>query len=344
MKKRYLYMDILNILSMISVVAMHVNGIVHTYSTARCWRTSLVIDGICNFAVPVLLMLSGANLLNYRKKYDTKTFFKKRFNRVLIPTIIWLAIMSIWKICIIKVIDVKGIGISGFIDLLFNNKIEVTYYYLFAILGVYLTMPILSTIVNEKNKKILWYLVFTYLIFNTLIPNILVLFNINWNGDFRLMIGGYVVYAVLGYLLSIEKISKKKRILIYVLGMLAIIYRYVTTYIWSTEANTIVKTTWGYFQFIAYAQAAAVFLFIKNLNLKKLEKNEKLTKIIAKIASCSFGVYLLHLIVKYYEVTIFNLNIRSWQFRTIGVITTYLISLTIVLIIKKIPILKRIVG
>ena len=187
-------------------------------------------------------------------------------------------------------------------------------------------------------------MVFTYLIFNTLIPNILVLFNINWNGDFRLMIGGYVVYAVLGYLLSIEKISKKKRILIYVLGMLAIIYRYVTTYIWSTEANTIVKTTWGYFQFIAYAQAAAVFLFIKNLNLKKLEKNEKLTKIIAKIASCSFGVYLLHLIVKYYEVTIFNLNIRSWQFRTIGVITTYLISLIIVLIIKKIPILKRIVG
>ena len=144
--------------------------------------------------------------------------------------------------------------------------------------------------------------------------------------------------------MELSNLDKKYRIIIYVLAMLAIIYRYVTTYIWSTDANTIVKTTWGYLQFYVFFQATAVFLFVKNLNLKKIENNKKITKVIANISGCSFGVYLLHLIVKYYEVTIFNLNIRSWQFRTIGVITTYIISLIIVLIIKKIPILKRIVG
>lgn len=228
--------------------------------------------------------------------------------------------------------------------MILNNKIEPTYYYLYLILGIYITLPLISQLTDNKYRKTLWYVVIIYFILNALLSNILLLIGIHWNNDLTIMLGGYLIYVILGYLLSTQDIDKKYRIIIYVLAILGMIYRYVTTYIWSTDANTIVKTTWGYLQFYVFFQAAAVFLFIKNLNLKKLEKNEKLTKIIAKIASCSFGVYLLHLIVKYYEVTIFNLNIRSWQFRTIGVITTYLISLIIVLIIKKIPILKRIVG
>ena len=172
----------------------------------------------------------------------------------------------------------------------------------------------------------------------------MLLFNIYWNDHFVILIGGYAIYAILGYLLAIQDVPKKYRILIYILAVLGMIYRYITTYVFSTNEGTIIKTTWGYLQFYVFFQAAAVFLFVKNFNLKKIENNKKITKIIAKVASCSFGVYLLHLIVKYYEIQIFSINIRSWQFRTIGVITTYLISLIIVLIIKKIPILKRIVG
>ena len=122
------------------------------------------------------------------------------------------------------------------------------------------------------------------------------------------------------------------------------VYRYVTTYWLSYSAHENVILTWkGHSQFCVILLSCAVFLFIKNINLKKIEKNKKITAIIAKIANCSFGVYLLHLIVKYYEIKIFSINIRSWEWRTFGVITTYLISLLIVLIIKKISILKRIV-
>ena len=184
----------------------------------------------------------------------------------------------------------------------------------------------------------------TFFIFNALIPNLLLLFGIKWNKDFTILIGGYLIYVILGYLLSTQDIPKKYRYILYGLAILGMLYRYVTTYIYSYDANTIIKTTWGYMQFHAIIQACAVFLFIKNLNLKKLETNKKITSYIAKISSCSFGVYLIHLIVKYYEVELLSINVRSWQWRTTGVITTYLISLLIVLIIKKIPVLKRIVG
>ena len=38
------------------------------------WLIDVVYQSLCIFAVPVFFMISGANLLGYRKKYDTKTF------------------------------------------------------------------------------------------------------------------------------------------------------------------------------------------------------------------------------------------------------------------------------
>ena len=212
-ENRYLYMGILNIIAIISVVALHCGGIGSTFSTARWWKTSLIIEVVCYFAVPMFIMLSGAHLMNYREKYDTKTFFKKRFIRVLIPTIAWFIIMSVWKIFIIKTLDVKGIGLNGFINLIFGNKIEFIYYYLFVIIGLYLTMPLLSQLAEKKYRNTLWYVVIVFFIFNSLIPQILIWFNINWNSDIGILIGCYAMYAILGYLLSTQDVPKNIGIL-----------------------------------------------------------------------------------------------------------------------------------
>lgn len=90
-KDRIVYFDILNILSIIAVIALHCNGIVHNFSTkySTAWATSLIVECVCYWAVPIFLMLSGANLIKYREKYDTKTFFKKRFSKVLVPFLFW---------------------------------------------------------------------------------------------------------------------------------------------------------------------------------------------------------------------------------------------------------------
>lgn len=80
-QKRVIYFDVLNILAIIAVVAMHMNGIVHLNPNIRAWNTSLVVDCIMYWAVSVFMMLSGATLMNYREKYDTKTFFKKSLQK-----------------------------------------------------------------------------------------------------------------------------------------------------------------------------------------------------------------------------------------------------------------------
>ena len=82
--KRILYFDILNIIACLSVVYLHCNGIVHEFTNTNAWKGALIIEVLCYFAVPIFLMLSGANLLNYKSKYDTNTFFKKRLMKVLV--------------------------------------------------------------------------------------------------------------------------------------------------------------------------------------------------------------------------------------------------------------------
>lgn len=341
-KNRIIYIDILNILAMICVVALHCNGIVHTYLNARSWTTSLLVEVICFWAVPVFLMITGATLMNYRNKYDTKTFFKKRVLKVVIPFVFWAIIMIIWKYSI-GYLNIEKFSIPNILNIIFTNQEESTYYFIFVILGVYLTLPILSHLADEKYRKTLWYAVIVLFITQSVLPVICTIFNIIYNNDLTILLGGYILFVLLGYLISTQEIKKRYRVIIYVLGILSMIFRYVMTYYWSTKAQNVDRTLFGYIQFHSVFLAAAVFIFVKNIKFNEIIKNNKISKFLSKISSCSFGIYLIHQIVMYYETHLLNINIYGWKWRTIGIITTYLISLTIVYILKKIPILKKVV-
>ena len=340
-KNRIIYIDILNIIAIIAVLALHCNGIVHGNPNTRSWETSLIVECLCYFAVPLFCMLSGATLMNYRKKYDTKTFFRKRIIKVAIPFIFWAIIMFLWKISTNRIDPLQYKTLADWINAFFSNREESTYYFMFTIMGLYLTMPLFSLMANEKCRKGLWLTVLLFFIFNAFLPNVLGLLKVQYNTNLSVNIGSYTIFIILGYLLSTQNIQKKHRILIYVGAIIGLIYRYLTTFVLSKEAGYVVKTTWGYSSWHSILLASSVLLFIKNLKVNyKLNKYEKY---ITSIAGCSFGIYLIHQIIMYYEINIFNINISSWEWRTIGIITTYLISLLMVFIIKKVPILKKVV-
>ena len=75
---------------------MHVNGCFWELRYERYWITANIIECICYFAVPIFFMISGATLLNYRKRYTTAVFFKKRFGKTLVLFLIWSVISAIW--------------------------------------------------------------------------------------------------------------------------------------------------------------------------------------------------------------------------------------------------------
>ena len=73
------YIYILNVLACIAVISMHHNGKVYAFSNTLGWKQALGVEVLAYWAVPVFYMISGATLMNYRERYSTETFLKKRF-------------------------------------------------------------------------------------------------------------------------------------------------------------------------------------------------------------------------------------------------------------------------
>ena len=90
--------DVINISACIAVVILHVNGAVWGGPYGRFWVTSLILECVFYWAVPVFFMISGATLMDYRQRYDTKTFFKRRFSKTLIPFLFWSFVSIFWAI------------------------------------------------------------------------------------------------------------------------------------------------------------------------------------------------------------------------------------------------------
>ena len=109
--------------------------------------------------------------------------------------------------------------------------------------------------------------------------------------------GGYLLFAVLGYLLHTTELSRLQRSAIYVLGILGAAVRYFHTVIFSVREGAINKLTWEYTNWPTILLAAAIFVFIKYACDYPIFRNEKFIRLIKWLSGASFGIYLIHVLV-----------------------------------------------
>lgn len=124
------------------------------------------------------------------------------------------------------------------------------------------------------------------MLFQSLLPTLYSIFGL----DFKVSIplGGYLIYALLGYYISTFSIEKNDKLCyaIYLLAVISMIIRYWFLYL-SYEKEPILFT---YFGLYAILPAIAMFLFFKRL--PKL--NSKVQKTFTYLAKRSYGVFLIH--------------------------------------------------
>lgn len=347
-KKYILYFDLLNIFACFAVVALHVNGAVHTFAKTRNWVSCMFIEALFYFAVPVFFMLTGATLMNYRKRYDTGAFFKKRIFKTFVPFMIWSIIGICWSIFYTKGMKISDINTPAkFISAVINCKGMGIYWFFPALFSVYLTIPLFSLVDEDKRigkKGIFTYLILVYIVLNVLLPFVCRLTGIQWNSALNAVsCGGYVVWFLIGYLLANTDINKKFRILIYILGLIGFFMYFYLTVQNSFKTGRFDKTYAGYMNIPAMLMGTAVFVLFKYGKWNFIEKHEKAVKFVRNLSAASFGVYLIHYYIKDFSIRHFGIDPRSTLYRIVGTFIIYGLSVIIVRVIQKIPVIRKMV-
>ena len=345
-RERVVFFDALNVVSCIAVVGMHVNGTaVNTFSKSGNWLFSMFIDCLCYFAVPIFFMLSGATLIDYRKRYDTGTFIRKRLKRTMVPFICWSIIAILWCILALRCLTWEDVNSPvKLINVIFNVKAFNIYYFFIDLFAIYLCIPFLGMISAEKRigkKGAYTYLIIYAFLSISFLPVVLGQFGIEWNSSLQNpLTGGYLIYVLLGYCLSKVELNKKNRYVIYMLGLIGFIVHYGMTTLLSYRDGAINFTFRGYLNFPTVLYAIAVFVAFRYV---QWDKHEKLVHVVSRLSGVSFGVYLIHKYPIYVICYLLQIDGFSIAWRIIGTMTVYVLSVVGVMCIQKIPLLKKLI-
>lgn len=334
-KQRVLYFDVMNILACLAVVTAHHNNHLHSYEASPNWLFSLGVECLVYWAVPVFLMVSGATLMGFHQRCGLKQYFTRRVTRTVIPWLLWSTALLLWKL---KTGQIPG-GEEPlhYIRLVLSNQVEGIYWFFGTLFGCYLMIPFLTWL--TPHRKALWYgvaVIFLLSLFQPLLAQYAPL------GDppVTALRNSLVIYILLGYLLNTADLSKKQRLGLYLAGLFCVLMRFGVTWAVSAQNQATSLVVRGTKMCNTIVFSSAVFVFLKQVDWEKVLP-AAVRRILPELAGCSFGVYLLHKVVMYYQQQLLGLALTDMVYKTLWVPVTYGSCVLIIWCLKKLPFIGK---
>lgn len=348
-KKHLIFVDLLNILSCFAVVALHTSLNVFTVSRSTSWLESLLLQALFIFAVPIFFMISGMNLIGYRDRYSTPVFFRRRLLRVgralLLASILCYALFALFPHSFYGAESfAHGAGIVDFVRRFLTNNIVDIYWFLYAIIYLYMLTPLLS--LAKDNKRVVEYVLIVTACISIGIP-LLERCGIdakyfgqlfNW----PLFSSVSLFYFMLGYYLS-HFVRRRIPSWILISGALLSVIASFASALWingwfgsnmnGAYHNYPISTE---SPFTAVLSACLFILFMQSERLfTKIPA--RWTSFIRRVSGASLGVYLFHiLIINWAGVNLTGSVAVFWQrLPFIRAVITYLITAFIVIVAKE---------
>ena len=347
-KKRVIWIELLRIMACIGVIGIHA-GSQHFRDMpldSSVWAVSNFYHGINRFAVASFIMISGCLYLDSKRTWNLRRLWKKNILPIAAAYIFWQMFYAVYRI-ITNGTLAKG-GKAALVKfMVYISKSYFHLWYLPMLIGLLIITPMLWEIVNSARGK-QWeeYMIVLFLVFQIL-PYTINYFPLPWKEHIMdilqtvqpEMVTGYIGYFILGHYLSHYEISKKLEYLVYVLGVITILAAIGLCYIASQKAGKPIQSFYENYTLAGFLWGTSFFLFFKN-HLSKIKWSEKQETIICYLGSCTFGIYLIHALIRdiLHRIGIDSMMISNTAIAIPVLITMiFVLSLAVVMIIKKIP-------
>ena len=347
-KKRVIWIELLRIMACIGVIGIHA-GSQHFRDMpldSSVWAVSNFYHGINRFAVASFIMISGCLYLDSKRTWNLRRLWKKNILPIAAAYIFWQMFYAVYRI-ITNGTLAKG-GKAALVKfMVYISKSYFHLWYLPMLIGLLIITPMLWEIVNSARGK-QWeeYMIVLFLVFQIL-PYTINYFPLPWKEHIMdilqtvqpEMVTGYIGYFILGHYLSHYEISKKLEHLVYVLGVILILAAIGLCYISSQKSGKPIQSFYENYTLAGFFWGSSFFLFFKNY-VSKIKWNEKQEKRICYLGSCTFGIYLIHALIRdiLHRIGIDSMMISNTAIAIPVLITMiFVLSLAAVMIIKKIP-------
>lgn len=344
-KEKELYLEVLRILAVLLVIFNHTDGFFLYFTNTGnplTYAYSLVLSVLCRINVPIFFMISGALLL--RREESFRQLFQRRILRIGSVLILFSAVQ--YGVDVLRG-HAQEVSLSYLLRGILSGGIEETYWYLYAYLGMLLLLPFLRILVRGMRQKEFRYLLLLELVFVILLPTVSRFTQIGVPGTlyevpvnvFYMLAGCYLAGKEHG--LTAAGAPSKGQIWagvlavpVCVLGACSVVY------------GTCLKTgSYTQESLDAFTPLLAVVVFeTVRVLCSRVSFSEKVQKGIVALGSCTFGIYLTEQLVRILLLPLYLYLCKT----TVGVIActvyvvgTYVVALLVTAILKRFPVLKR---
>lgn len=350
-------LEVMRVIAMFFVIFNHTqeHGFVlfSTYepNSVQFWLY-MPISILCKFSVPLFFMISGALLL--KREEDLKTLFTKRILRILITTLVISAgyyILDIAK----GVIPYYGTAnVLDFFIFLFSGKIRIHLWFLYSYLAFLVLLPFIRKItkaINKQEFRYLFCIAAFIMIFRPIFESLL-FDDFQLQKAFGILTTNIFIYPLLGYYLyhfvDINTITKFKLAIGWIIDFILLIPSCLFTFYKFAETGELSEAEAQEFFGMFEMYNASIFFITVKKNIPTI-KNKIVNTAIAYMGECTFGIYLLHILVMdiYYidefQEALQLTSIAPMLSCLIYCLIIFAISFGISFIIKKIPIAKNLI-
>jgi surface polysaccharide O-acyltransferase-like enzyme len=342
--------DLIRTVAIVLIILLHAAGFPPDIPTEitppvmQGWIASDVYSAIGHMGVPLFIILSGCLLLDPAKADEPLgTFFKKRFNRIGLPFIFWSVFYFLWSS------QVHGTPLS------FDSAVEaamsgayVHLWFLYLLVGLYLVTPLLRVLVKYLDWQRFKYLVALWFVGTVTVPLINVLGGFSFN-PVVFVFTGWMGYYLLGVFL--QKIHLQKRILAFAatLGIVgAVLCAYLATAFIGEVVTPFFHESLSFNLIIA---SVAVYLLLISVPRGRIEsRSGKLKAALHWFGQNTLPIYLMHyLILESLMFGFFGFALNATvlnpviEIPLLAIVTLGLTAI-LVYVLKKIPIVKRLIG